>query len=195
MELNKFKPIPEDIHERNWRTLSSEYLFRRPWLTARKDVVRLPNGTIIPEFYVLEYPDWINVIARTKDHKFVMIRQYRHGLDETRYEICAGVIDPGEKPLKAAKRELYEETGYGKGTWREISVISGNPSVTNNLTHCFVATDVECISTQHLEKSEDISVHLLSTEEVLSLLVNDQIKQALMLAPLWKFFAEEKLLY
>ena len=50
-----------------WTTLDSEYLFRRPWLTARKDRVRLPNGHVIEEYYVLEYPDWINVIAITPD--------------------------------------------------------------------------------------------------------------------------------
>ena len=104
--------LVKDTDNRKWEVLEREYLFRRPWLTARKDVVKLPNGNIIPEFYVLEYPDWVNVIAITTDEKFVMIRQYRHGLGETRYELCAGVVDPGEDPLTAAKRELYEETGY-----------------------------------------------------------------------------------
>lgn len=186
--------LVKDTDNRKWEVLEREYLFRRPWLTARKDVVKLPNGNIIPEFYVLEYPDWVNVIAITTDEKFVMIRQYRHGLGETRYELCAGVVDPGEDPLTAAKRELYEETGYGKGEWEEISVISGNPSTINNLTHCFVAKGVEKISTQHLESSEDITVHILTAEEVKTLLLNDEIKQSLMAAPLWKYFATNKLL-
>lgn len=186
--------LNNDINERKWTTLSSEYLFRRPWLTARRDVVRLPNGNEIPEFYVLEYPDWVNIIAVTNDDKFVMIRQYRHGIDQTRYELVAGCVDPGEDELTAAKRELFEETGYGNGTWRKISVISGNPSTINNWTHCFVAEGVEQVSTQHLEQSEDISVHLLTVEEVRWLMDNDEIKQSLMLAPLWKYFAEKKLL-
>lgn len=186
--------IENDINERKWEVISSEYLFRRPWLTARRDTVRMPNGTVIPEFYILEYPDWINVTAITKDGDFVMIRQYRHGIRQTRYELVAGVVDPGEDPLTAAKRELFEETGFGNGEWKEIAVISANPSVTNNWTHCFVATGVERISTQHLEKSEDISVHVLSADEVRSLLVNEEIKQALMLVPLWKYFTEQKLL-
>ena len=101
-----------------WQVLASKYLIRRPWLTARRDVVRLPNGTEIPEFYVLEYPDWVNIIAVTADVEFVMIRQYRHGIDQTRYELVAGCVDPGEDPLTAAKRELYEETGFGGGEWR-----------------------------------------------------------------------------
>lgn len=183
-----------DVNERKWETVSSEYLFRRPWLTVRRDTVRLPNGTVIPEFYVLEYPDWVNVIAVTAEGNFVFIRQFRYGLGETRYELCAGVIDPDETPLEAAKRELFEETGFGNGKWEEFSVISGNPSVTNNLTHCFLATGVERISTQHLEASEDISVHVLTVDEVRELLVRDEIKQSLMVAPLWKYFAQNKLL-
>ena len=186
--------ISHDLNERKWELLKSKYLFQRPWLTARCDEVKLPNGTIIPEFYVLEYPDWVNVIARTKDNLFVMIRQYRHGIRQTRYELCAGVIDDGEDPLTAAKRELYEETGYGNGEWHKISVISGNPSVTNNWTHCYVAEGVELLSTQHLEDSEDISVQLLTPKELKDLMVNDEIKQSLMLAPLWKYFIEKKLI-
>ena len=89
-----------------WDIINSEYLFRRPWLTVRHDQVRLPDGRINPEFYVLEYPDWVNVIAITEDGMFVLERQYRHGLGKTCYEIPAGVIEKGETPLEAAKREL-----------------------------------------------------------------------------------------
>ena len=64
-------------HSKRWKTLKSEYLFKRPWLTARRDVVQLPNGVVNNEFYVLEYPDWVNVIAITKDGLFVFVRQYR----------------------------------------------------------------------------------------------------------------------
>ena len=97
--------------EGKWEVLDSEYLFRRPWLTVRHDTVRLPDGRINPEYYVLEYPDWINVLAITEDGKFVLERQYRHGLGKTCYEIPAGVIEKGETPLEAARRELQEETG------------------------------------------------------------------------------------
>ena len=67
----------------SWQTLSSEYLIKRPWLTARRDVVRLPNGVVEDEYYVLEYPDWINVIALTRDGRMILERQYRHALGET----------------------------------------------------------------------------------------------------------------
>ena len=149
--------------EGKWETLKSEYLFRRPWLTVRHDQVRLPDGRINPEFYVLEYPDWVNIIAITENGEFVMERQFRQGLGKTCFEIPAGVMEKGETALEAAKRELEEETGYGGGEWKEIMTVSGNCSTTSNLTHCF-----------------------------LGLLVGDKIRQSLMAAPLWKYFAELK---
>lgn len=180
--------------DKKWKVLDSEYLIRRPWLTARKDKVRLPSGVVMDEYYVLEYPDWVNVIAITTDRKFLMERQYRHGLQWIGYEICAGVCEKGETPLEAAQRELLEETGFGGGVWTPHMTISGNTSTMTNLTHCFVATGVERVSAPHQEATEDISIHLLTLEEVRGLLVNDQIRQSLMAAPLWKYFAEQRLL-
>ena len=179
----------KDLNERKWKVLDSEYLFKRPWLTARRDHVKLPTGAEIQEYYVLEYPDWVNTIAITQDGEFVMVRQYRHGIQETRYELCAGVVENGEDPLVAAQRELFEETGYGKGNWSKLMTISANTSAMNNLTHCYLAVGVEKIDNQHLEAGEDISVHLLKEIDVKVLLTNDEIRQALMAAPLWKYFA------
>ena len=198
VSLRKFfeERIMEDaISEKGkWKVLKSEYLFRRPWLTVRRDCVELPDGRQNPEFYVLEYPDWVNVIAITEDGKFVMERQYRHGLGKTCFEIPAGVIEEGEDPLDAAKRELMEETGYGEGTWRKIMTVSGNSSTTDNLSHCYVAEGVRKISGQHLDSTEDLEIVLLDTAQVKDLMVNDQIKQALMAAPLWRYFSEQDLL-
>lgn len=177
-----------------WKILKSEYLFKEPWFTARRDTVKLPNGNEIPSYYVLEYPEWVNVIAITKEGRFVLVRQYRHGLGQINYELCAGVCEKEDiSPLQSAQRELQEETGYGNGNWTEYMVLSANSSTMTNLTHCFLATDVERVSEQHLEETEDLSVHLLSLEEVKKLLKTDQIKQSLMAAPLWKYMAENKL--
>lgn len=181
--------------ETAWKVLGSEYLFRRPWLTVRREALELPNGNRIPEYYVLEYPEWVNVLAVTRDGRFVFVRQYRHGLQETCMELCAGVCDPEDPdPETAARRELLEETGYGRGTWREYMTVSANPGTHTNLTHCFLATDVEPVSEQHLETTEYLSVHLLAPEQVRELLQKDRIKQALHAAPLWKYMAEKRML-
>ena len=121
-----------------------------------------------------------------------MERQYRHGLQWTGYEICAGVCEKGETPLQSAQRELYEETGFGGGEWTLLMSISPNSSSMNNLCHCFVARNVKQVSTQHLEPTEDISIHLMTEDEVYDLLKNNEVRQALMLAPLWRYFAEKK---
>ena len=85
-----------------------------------------------------------------------------------------------------------EETGYGEGEWKEIMSVSGNSSTTNNISHCFVAKGVKKIGTQHLDSTEDFEVVLLDRSQVWDLMVNDQVKQALMAAPLWRFFAENQ---
>ena len=174
---------------KRWKTLKSEYLIRRPWLTARRDAVQLPNGEVNDEFYVLEYPDWINVIAITGEGHFVFVRQYRYALDLDSIELCAGVIEQGETPEEGARRELLEETGFGGGEWKEIMTIGQNPSTCSNWTHCFLATDVEKLQEQHLDRTEDIDVMLLTRDEVLEMMRSGQLKQALMLAPLWQYFA------
>ncbi len=177
--------------EGKWKLVSSEYLYKRPWLTARKDCVELPDGRQNPEYYVLEYPDWVNVIAITEDGDFIMERQYRHALGKTCYEMPCGVVEAGEDPLSAAKRELLEETGYGEGEWTAFMALSPNSSAMNNMSHTFIARNVRKVSGQHLDATEDLSVHILSRDAVFSLLENGEILQALMAAPLWRFFFEE----
>jgi len=180
----------EENDSRRWKTLKSEIIVSRPpWLRVRHDEVELPDGRINPEFYVLEYPDWVNVIAITEDGKFVMERQYRYGLGCTCHEICAGVMEKGETPEEAARRELEEETGYVGGEWSLEMTISGNPSTTNNLTHCFLARGVRPSGKRHLDSTEDLDVVLMSEEEVYGLLLRDEVKQSLMAAPLWRYFA------
>lgn len=180
--------------ERKWKVLKSEYLIKRPWLTARKDFIELPDGRQNDEYYVLEYPDWVNVIAITDDGSFVMERQYRHGLGNTCYELPCGVIEEGETPLEAAKRELQEETGFGGGEWSKLMYLSPNPGSQNNLSHTYVAIGVKKIYEQKFDATEDIAVHLLKVEQMKDLLQNGQIIQALMAAPLWRYFSENGLL-
>ena len=172
---------------KEWKVLESEYLVRRPWLTARRDRLELPDGRIIPEYYVLEYPDWVNVIAITKDGQFIMERQYRHAARKISLELPCGVMEEGETPLEAAQRELLEETGLGGGQWKKLMELSPNPSAMSNTTHCFLAIGVEKIAEQHLDETEELSVLFMTKEEVKRMLNENQICQALMVAPLYKY--------
>lgn len=92
--------------------------------------------------------------------------------------------------MDAAKRELQEETGFGGGEWTEFMTLSANPASQTNLTHTFLARNVIPVSAQNLDPGEDLTIHLLSPDEVLELLLNGKIVQALMAAPLWKYFYE-----
>lgn len=173
--------------------LKSENILRLgPWLSVRQELVEMPSGHQIPTWFVLEFPNWINVIALTDDGQMVMVDQYRHALGETHYELVAGVIDPGESPLEAAKRELSEETGFEGGEWSLYMTLSPNPTNHNNLSYTFLARGVKQVRAPHQEPSEDIGVHVLSREDVRQLLDEGDIVQALHAAPLWKFFAENK---
>ena len=174
---------------KKWKTIKSEYLFRRPWLTARLDQIELPDGRIIPEYYVLEYPDWVNVIAITKDGQFVMEKQFRYAAQMDSIELPCGVMEQGETPEEAARRELLEETGYGGGTWTKLMTIYANPGSLNNPTHCFLAKDVELMDEPQLDATEELTVMLMSREEVYALLTQNKLIQALMIAPLWKYFS------
>ena len=178
---------------RKWSVLSSEYLLREgAWCTVRRDMVQLPKGAIIPEWYVFEFPSWANVIAITKEGKMVLVSQYRHGIGRTNYELCAGLVDPTDvSPMEGAKRELEEETGYGGGRWSLYMTTSANPSNHNNLNYTFLAEDVELVAERHPEESEDLDVYLFTKAEVREILEQGEIIQAMHAAPLWRYFANE----
>lgn len=176
-----------------WKVTGSCYLHKKPWLTVRKDSVTLSNGKNIDDFYVWEYPPWINVIAVTHSNEIVLIRQYRHGIARVSFELPAGVHDrPGESLLEAAQRELLEETGYGGGSWKKWMALSANPAIQNNITHTFLATGVKKIASQQLDETEEITVHLVAAEKLVEIIDNGEIIQALHAAPVIKYLCSLK---
>jgi ADP-ribose pyrophosphatase len=168
-----------EIKNMKWKVLESEYLHKKPWLTIRKDKCELPNGKIVPAFYVNEYPDWVNALCITEDGKVVMVKQYRHGIDSIEIELPGGVSEEGESPEEAVKRETLEETGYEFSKVKYLGKICANPSTTNNFMHMFLATGGKKVAEQKLDDTEDVEVELLSMEEVKQLVRDNKMAQSL----------------
>lgn len=157
-------------------------------MTLREDRVRLPTGTVIDDYFVLEYPAWVNVIALTTDDMFVLVRQYRHGSQAVHYELPAGVCEPNDlDPEATARRELLEETGYGGGDWTAFMTLSANPGTHSNRSYTYLATGVIQIQEQQQEDTEDIRVHLVGRTEIVDVVLGGGMLQALHAAPLLKY--------
>ncbi|HVB03400.1 MAG TPA: NUDIX hydrolase [Chitinophagaceae bacterium] len=164
----------------DWTQLNAEYLFRDEWLTARKDRCRTPQGKIVDPYYVLEYADWVNALALTREGQVVMVRQYRHGLRRTINELPGGCIDPVDvDPEAAIRRELLEETGYGFDQVERVCQISPNPSTQSNICLGFLATGGIKIGNQHLDPNEEIAVFLVTVNELIRMLQENELWQAM----------------
>jgi 8-oxo-dGTP pyrophosphatase MutT (NUDIX family) len=173
-----------------WELLESIYLHRRPWLTVRQDKVRLTSGRTIDDYYVQEFPAWVNVLAITEERHAVLIRQYRHGLGEVSWELPAGVLDEGESILDGAKRELFEETGYSGGTWTPLMELSANPAIQNNICYSFLAEGVSFSGSRHLDPTEEITVHLMQLDRLRKIVCDGGMIQALHAAPILKYLLQ-----
>jgi 8-oxo-dGDP phosphatase len=172
-----------------WTVLDSEYVFcRPPWLALRRERLRLPNGREIPEYWISEHPNWVNVVAVTPVDQVVLIRQYRPGIADVHFEIPAGVVDAADVDIEAAaRRELAEETGYGGGRWSLLCALSANPALQTNITHTFLAEGVELLGPATPEMTEDVRVHLVPPADIPALLDGGEIVQALHAAALLRY--------
>ncbi|TJZ62187.1 NUDIX hydrolase [Sphingobacterium olei] len=171
-----------------WTLLDSKYVIERPWATLRVDKLQLPNGNIKEEYYVLEYPTWVNMIGITAENQVLFVTQYRHGAGQIMTELPAGVVEEGEDPADAARRELLEETGYAFDSIEKIAELYANPATSGNITHTYVLQGGKKIQEQELDNSEDIEVVLMSIEEAKVFLLENKIGQALHSAALFYAF-------
>lgn len=150
----------------------------------------MPDGKEISPYYVLEYPDWINVVALTEDFQVILTRLYRHGIGATVLELPSGRVDPGEQPQDTAKRELLEETGFVFDHFTRLSELSPNPSNHSNRVYSFLATGGQKVAEQQLDAAEQIEVVLLPLKTFKELVARNQLVQAMHVSAAYYAFME-----
>lgn len=166
-----------------WKVLESSYL--RKWF--RVDKCELPNGKYL-DAMILEVGTWANILAITKNQEVVLIKQYRHGVQEVLWEIPGGVVEEGEDPLEGVKRELLEETGYTASEFISVGKLYPNPAFQTNTMYCFLALNAERVTEQSLDDGEDIEVHLVPMSELLPMVNRGEFPHALQVAALFHVF-------
>jgi len=155
------------VADRKWEILSSEYVVQSPWYRLRRDVCRLPDGTVIDPYYVREHDGFVVVFAVTLAGDVVFAKQYKHGFGGFVLELPAGMIENGEDPVACARRELEEETGYTSSRFEKIAEFIADPTSSTGLSHVFVALDARPDGVLSPDPGEDIETVLIPVERVL----------------------------
>ncbi len=168
-----------------WRKLDSEYELETKWITVRKDKCELPNGTVKDDYYVIEYPDWANAVALTADGKIILVRQYRYAGDMDSLELPGGVVDAGETPEQAIRRELLEETGYSFDSCEHVVSLNPNPATNTNTIHTYLLKGGTKTQEQKLDEHEIVTVETYTIAEVKQLLKEHKMGHALHVAGLY----------
>jgi len=164
---------------RPWAKLSSRTLFGSKVFELGVERLRSPRTEQELDAVVLRSADWVNVVALTPDQRVVMVRQYRFGSEQVTLEIPGGIVDPGEAPLEAARRELLEETGYACERITSLGSIAPNPAIHRNVLHSFLAEGCALVAAQEQDPGEDIEVELLPLAQIDGLLASGAINHAL----------------
>jgi ADP-ribose pyrophosphatase len=148
---------------------------------VRKDVTINPRTGQTHDMFVLDQPNWVNVIPLTPDDQVVMVEQWRHGSRTVELETPGGLMDDGETPEVSARRELLEETGYEPGQILHLGTVKPNPAIQSNVQHYLLATGCRKVSDLNLDHAEDIVVRLFRLADVPELIRTGKITHGIVI--------------
>lgn len=140
------------------------------------------------EVFTFRCPDWCNVIALTEDDELILVYQYRFGTEVIALEVPGGVLDPGEAPLEAARRELLEETGFAAGTIESLGSVHPNPALQGNACHTFVARGCRRVAELAPDPLEELEVVLVPAERIPDLIDEGHVTHALVITGLERYW-------
>jgi ADP-ribose pyrophosphatase len=152
---------------RPWETVSKETILDHgKFLKVENHVVRLPDGRIIPDWPWLIIPSAAIVLPVTSDGKFLCFRQTKYAVEGTSLAPVGGMLEPGEMPLEAAKRELREEMGYESTNWVNLGSHILDPNRGIATMHLFLALNAKKIAEPESDDLEDQELVILSRSEI-----------------------------
>jgi len=167
-----------------WEKLESRHGEHLVLFRPRFDVLKHPKSEEVFQRLVLETPDWVNVVALTRERRLVVVRQFRFGTESVTLEIPGGMVDRGEDHRRAAERELREETGHTARKWTYLGCVEPNPAFHDNLCHHWLAEDAERTHEQGLDSGEDIAIDTLDLDDVRARIERGEIRHSLVITAL-----------
>ncbi|MGA7120445.1 MAG: NUDIX hydrolase [Polyangiaceae bacterium] len=177
---------------RPWRRLRCEPLAAYRIFEVCRIELEDAAGRSRGDAFTLRGRDWCNVIAVTPDDRVVLVWQYRFGSDALSLEIPGGVIDPGEAPEQAARRELREETGYEAERFELLLAIEPNPAIQSNRCFTFVARGARATSATEFDGQEELETALVPAERIADLLDGGQVTHSLVQSALEAFWRRRR---
>ncbi len=160
--------IPNKMTPKNWKFVKSRKIADCRVFKILGETFEHPNGRR-DEFYINKSSDWVQCAAIVNDggkQKVILVNQFRFGARKTSWEFSGGIIDNGETPVQAAKRELLEETGYAGKRAKLIASYSPNPAIQNNLAHIVVIEDCKKIADVNWDANEEIEMKLVDIDSL-----------------------------